>query len=66
MHVKQANAMANALEALDRPVETYLYEGEVHGFLDERNAIDFYTKLAAFFERYLMTPSAVANGGAAN
>jgi dipeptidyl aminopeptidase/acylaminoacyl peptidase len=66
VHVKQANAMANALEALDRPVETYLYQGEVHGFLDERNEIDFYTKLGAFFERYLMGPPAVATSGAAN
>ncbi len=66
VHVKQAHAMANALEALDRPVETYLYQGEVHGFLDERNEIDFYTRLGAFFERYLMGPPEVAAGGAAN
>ncbi|MEO1232755.1 MAG: S9 family peptidase [Myxococcota bacterium] len=53
VQVDQAKRMARALEAVTVDVETYLYEGEVHGFLDERNEIDFYTRLAAFFERTL-------------
>jgi dipeptidyl aminopeptidase/acylaminoacyl peptidase len=54
VHERQAHAMIDALEAAGRPVEFYIYQDEVHGFLDERNAIDFYTKLAAFFERNLL------------
>jgi dipeptidyl aminopeptidase/acylaminoacyl peptidase len=53
VHEKQAHYMIDALEAAGRPVEFHIYQDEVHGFLDERNAIDFYTKLAAFFERNL-------------
>jgi dipeptidyl aminopeptidase/acylaminoacyl peptidase len=51
--VDEAHAMANALEEAGVEVETYLYRDEVHGFLDERNRIDFHEKLAAFFERHL-------------
>jgi len=53
VHVRQAHAMVDALEDAGAEVEAHIYEGEVHGFLDERNAIDFYTKLAVFFERNL-------------
>ena len=28
-----------------------------HGFLDERNQIDFHEKLSGFFERHLAAPS---------
>jgi dipeptidyl aminopeptidase/acylaminoacyl peptidase len=54
VHVKQAHAMIDALEDAGVEVESHLYDGEIHGFLDERNRIDFYAKLAAFFERHLM------------
>jgi dipeptidyl aminopeptidase/acylaminoacyl peptidase len=54
VHVKQAHLMIDAIEAADGQVEYALYEGEVHGFIDERNQIDFYTKLATFFERNLL------------
>jgi dipeptidyl aminopeptidase/acylaminoacyl peptidase len=60
VHVKQAHAMIDALEDAGVPVESHLYDGEVHGFLDERNRIDFHVKLAAFFERHLMAPKADA------
>jgi dipeptidyl aminopeptidase/acylaminoacyl peptidase len=56
VHVNQAHRMIDALEAAGGQVEFHLYEGEVHGFIDERNEIDFYTKLAAFFERNLLHP----------
>lgn len=56
VHVKQAHLMIDAIEAAGGQVEYSLYEGEVHGFIDERNQIDFYTKLAAFFERNLLGP----------
>ncbi|MBT8468175.1 MAG: S9 family peptidase, partial [Deltaproteobacteria bacterium] len=51
--VRQAEAMARALRKQKVPVELYIYENERHGFVDDRNAIDFYTKLVAFFERNL-------------
>jgi len=54
VHVKQAHLMIDAIEGAGGQVEYSLYEGEVHGFIDERNEIDFYTKLAAFFERNLL------------
>ena len=54
VHEKHAHLMIDALEAAGREVEFHLYQDEVHGFLDERNAIDFHTKLAAFFERHLL------------
>ncbi|MEM7412437.1 MAG: S9 family peptidase [Myxococcota bacterium] len=53
VHVRHAHKLASALERNEADVEVLLYEGEVHGFLDERNEIDFYTRLAAFFERHL-------------
>jgi dipeptidyl aminopeptidase/acylaminoacyl peptidase len=54
VHVRQAEMMADALEDAGVPVDVHLYRGEVHGFIDERNRIDFYDKLGAFFERHLM------------
>jgi len=48
--------MIDALESSGHEVESVLYADEVHGFIDERNAIDFYTKLASFFERHLLGP----------
>ena len=53
VHVKQAKAMGAALRRRGKTVETYLYENELHDFIDERNRIDFYEKLAAFFEKHL-------------
>jgi dipeptidyl aminopeptidase/acylaminoacyl peptidase len=53
VHVRQAEALADALRDAGKPVELYLYDREVHGFIDERNQIDFHEKLSAFFERHL-------------
>jgi len=53
VHVKHAELMADALRDRNKEVEEYLYEGEVHGFHDERNRIDFHDKLADFFTRHL-------------
>jgi dienelactone hydrolase len=58
VHVSHAHAMADALKKHGADVETLLYDGEVHGFLDERNRIDFYTRLASFFERHLAARAA--------
>jgi dipeptidyl aminopeptidase/acylaminoacyl peptidase len=56
VHVSQAYDMIDALEAAGVPSESYIYEGAGHGFIDERNQIDFYEKLAAFFARTLRSP----------
>ena len=45
--------MVDALEDAEKPVESTLYRDELHGFIDERNRIDFHEKLAAFFARHL-------------
>ena len=58
VQVDHAERMAAALTDAGREVETYIYEGEVHGFIDERNEIDFHTRLAAFFTRHLKTKGA--------
>ena len=60
VHVRQAHAMIGALEEAGGEVEAHLYKGEVRGFIDERNEIDFYAKLATFFERNLEQPVDVA------
>ena len=65
VHVNQANRMIDALEKSGHEVESVLYADEVHGFIDERNAIDFYTKLASFFERHLLGPRTQTASGAA-
>jgi dipeptidyl aminopeptidase/acylaminoacyl peptidase len=65
VHVNQANHMIDALQGTGHEVEFVLYADEVHGFIDERNAIDFYTKLASFFERHLLGPRPQPNAGAA-
>ncbi|MBC8188461.1 MAG: S9 family peptidase [Proteobacteria bacterium] len=53
VHVEQLEAMAEALRKAGNAAETYVYAGEYHGFLDERNRIDFYEKLGEFFQRHL-------------
>jgi dipeptidyl aminopeptidase/acylaminoacyl peptidase len=60
IHVKQAEAMIDALEENGTPVLPLVYSGEVHGFIDERNAIDFYAQLGSFFRRHLAGVPAVA------
>lgn len=66
VHVNQASHMIDALQSAGREVEFVLYADEVHGFIDERNAIDFYTKLASFFERHLLGPRAQTASGTAS
>jgi dipeptidyl aminopeptidase/acylaminoacyl peptidase len=53
VHEKHLLKMESAIEKAGGEVESYRYAGEVHGFVDERNRIDFYQRLAAFFERHL-------------
>ncbi len=46
--------MRDALKSAgNQNVEWIQYPNEGHGFLIERNAIDFWTKMAAFLEKHL-------------
>jgi len=54
VHIRQAHRMVDALESAAVPVEALLYPDEGHGFIDERNRIHFYDRLADFFERHLL------------
>jgi len=62
VHVKHAEMMSDALEAEGKTVETLLYPDEVHGFLHERDAIDFHDRLLAFFARHLAPGARVGSG----
>jgi dipeptidyl aminopeptidase/acylaminoacyl peptidase len=58
VHMRHATMMASTLEKAGKEVELYIYEGDVHGFIYAKNRIDFYTRLATFFEKHLAaTPS---------
>ena len=49
----QAKAMRAALEAAHKPYEWMSKPGEGHGFYDEKNNIEFYTKLEDFIGKYI-------------
>jgi dipeptidyl aminopeptidase/acylaminoacyl peptidase len=53
VHVRQSEKMAKALQKAGREVEVLIFPDEIHGFKEERNRIEFYTKLSAFFEKNL-------------
>jgi len=47
------NLMASALRSADAEYEAYRYKNELDEFIDEHNRVDFYLRLADFFERHL-------------
>ena len=49
----QAKAMRAALDAAHKPYEWMSKPGEGHGFYDEKNNIELYTRLQAFLEKYI-------------
>ncbi|WP_325140540.1 S9 family peptidase [Dokdonella sp.] len=49
----QAKAMRAALDAAHKPYEWLSKPGEGHGFYDEKNNVELYTKLQAFLEKYI-------------
>jgi dipeptidyl aminopeptidase/acylaminoacyl peptidase len=53
VHVHQTQKMAKAMQAAGKDVELMIFPDEIHGFKEERNRIEFYTHLIAFFERNL-------------
>ena len=54
--------MAKALQKAGKEVELMIFADEIHGFKEERNRIEFYSRLIAFFEKNLAphVPSNVA------
>ena len=52
--VYEAEQLYDELKKLNRPVEKLIFDDEGHGFRKEDNRIEFYEKLADFFERHLM------------
>jgi dipeptidyl aminopeptidase/acylaminoacyl peptidase len=49
----QSKAMRKALDAAKKPYEWHEYSGEEHGWHKDENAVDFYTKLLAFFDKHI-------------
>jgi dipeptidyl aminopeptidase/acylaminoacyl peptidase len=49
----QAKAMRAALEAAHKPYEWLSKPGEGHGFYNEQNNIEFYTRLQTFIAKYI-------------
>lgn len=49
----QYKAMKAALDAAHKPYEFMTKPGEGHGFYDENNNIEFYTKLEQFLDKYI-------------
>lgn len=57
----QADAMLDALKASGRPAEVVVMEpAEMHGFYDEGANLNLYTKMLAFFDKYIGPGAAVA------
>ena len=51
--VHHSQQMARALRKHRKDYELLEFEHEIHGFLLERNRIEFYERLIAFFEEHL-------------
>ncbi|MCB9866239.1 MAG: S9 family peptidase [Phycisphaerales bacterium] len=49
----EAEQLHAELARLGRPAELLVFDDEGHGFRKEANRIEFYEKLAAFFEKHL-------------
>jgi dienelactone hydrolase len=49
--IEQAKAMRAALESAHKPYEWLVKPGEGHGFYDEKNNIELYTRLQQFLEK---------------
>ncbi len=51
---EHTEAMRDALiKAGNPPKEVIIQSGEMHGFYDEKNSTNLYTKMLAFFDRYI-------------
>lgn len=55
VHWHHTDAMHRALQDAGKSVEVYYYEKEGHGFHNDKNRVDAHRRIAAFFDRLLMT-----------
>lgn len=56
--------MRDALERLNKPVETVIYKGEGHGSYLLKNRLDGYRRLLAFFDRHIGAGMSASAAGA--
>ncbi len=62
---EQTEAMRDALKAAGRPAEEVILQaGEGHGFYSEDNNLNLYTKMLAFFDRYIGSGKGTVDVGA--
>ena len=61
--IEHSKRMEAALRKAGVPVETLYYNTEGHGFYVEKNRVEYYTKLLAFFSQHLGGKVAGAPGG---
>lgn len=59
--VESARAFIRALQAASKSVESVEFAEEATGFALERNRIDFYERLLAFFDKHLAAQASTAN-----
>ena len=60
---EQTEAMRDALAAAGHPAEHVIFEqDEMHGFYDEKANLNLYTKMLAFFDRYIGQGATAAGG----
>jgi dipeptidyl aminopeptidase/acylaminoacyl peptidase len=50
---KHLSFMAHSLRSAGAEFEAYRYENELDDFIDPRSRVDFYLRLADFFDRHL-------------
>lgn len=60
--IEHSKRMERALQAASVPVQTLYYDTEAHGFYTEEHNREYYTKLLAFFDRYIGSGRKAAAG----
>lgn len=55
---EQAYRLKLVMDALHKPLEFQVYPDEIHGFEDQKDEVDFYTRLLKFLDQNIGTPPA--------
>jgi dipeptidyl aminopeptidase/acylaminoacyl peptidase len=61
--IDEATQLYEALKSRDKVVELLVFDDEGHGFRKDENRIEFYEKMADFFEQQLKKPSNAPSAG---
>lgn len=56
--IGQADELRNALDKIHKPYEWVYYPSEAHGFFKFDHRVELYTKMLAFFDKYIGQPGA--------